>query len=135
MLWMLLRRGNTLTNFALLLFPSLVCNYFVFEFKKLTSCTWQHQICFSFNVMFHCRKALTRLTNLTCLPTTSIKQLNTHLFSIYIYIIYIYIIYIWYMVFKKKNIDFNIFFPKASSVKLNFLTCYIYILIHIQKHI
>ena len=29
------------------------------------------------------------------------------------------------MVFKRKNIHFNIFRPKASSVKLNFFTRYI----------
>ena len=32
------------------------------------------------------------------------------------------------MVFKRENIDFNIFRPEASSVKLNFLTCYISLL-------
>ena len=32
------------------------------------------------------------------------------------------------MVFKRKNIDFNVFRPKASSVILNFFTCYISLL-------
>ena len=30
------------------------------------------------------------------------------------------------MVFKRKNIQFNIFCPKVSSVKLNFFTPYIH---------
>ena len=45
--------------------------------------------------------------------------------------IYIYI----YVVFKRKNIDFNIFRPKASLVKLNFLTCYISLLSYIYIYI
>ena len=32
------------------------------------------------------------------------------------------------MVFKRKIIGFSIFLPKASSVKLNFFTCYISLL-------
>ena len=45
--------------------------------------------------------------------------------------IYIYI----YTVFKRKNIDFNIFCSKASSVELKFFTCYISLLSFIYIHI
>ena len=58
-----------------------------------------------------------------------------------IYMVHIYGTYI-YTVFKRKNIGFNIFCPKASSVELKFLTCYIsllsfiyiYIYTHISRH-
>ena len=54
--------------------------------------------------------------------------INTYISPIYIYI--------WYSREKKKNINFNIFCPKASSVsvKLNFLTCYISLL-YISLHL
>ena len=52
---------------------------------------------------------------------------NKLLWSINIYL-YMYIYIYIYMVFKRKNIDFIIFRPKASSVKSNFFTCYISLL-------
>ena len=54
-------------------------------------------------------------------------------YILYVYILYIYIIYvlyIWHSRGKALATDFNIFRPKASSVKLNFFT-YIYIYIYI----
>ena len=51
-----------------------------------------------------------------------------------IYMVHIYGTYI-YTVFKRKNIGFNIFCPKASSVELKFLTCYISLLSFIYIHI
>ena len=52
-----------------------------------------------------------------------------------VYIWYIYMVHIYIYSIQEENIDFNIFCPKASSVELKFLTCYISLLSFIYIHI
>ena len=57
-----------------------------------------------------------------------LKSMLFFLEYLYIYI-YIYI----YRYSRKKSIDFNMFCPRASSVKLNFFICFISLLYEIYK--
>ena len=113
--------------------------------QNLKECAWeQGSLCFDkvyhpFHFMFDFQKGLTYryVDKQQIVETLSSKFVsvlfliwNSQLLYIYTYTyIYIYIyIYISYKVFNRKNIDFNLFRPKASSVILNFFTCYISLL-------
>ena len=77
-----------------------------------------------------------------CLKTVYIYGVYIYIYLyiyLYIYIyIYIYNIYIYiyiHIIFKRKNIYFNIFRPKSSSVKIIIFTRYILIFYFIYRNI